>query len=245
VPQASHASTEVSLLGTAGLRLLPMAQQEAILNTVRQLFKKKSFSDFAFKDENARVIPGSEEGLNDWMAVNYLLGSFNKPGSDGTVGVLDMGGASTEITFKPAEGTKIVADFYRQVLTKGESKSSYDVYSHSYLGLGVGQAITTFDSHCQGQPPVGTDSTWYAPCYLKGYQRALNLPLNTCDKHMISPRHLNGTGNFDKCVAGIKKILVDVHRKCTLPPCAFDGVYQPNLRGTDFAVKNAFYEVVP
>ena len=61
-----------------------------MLAEVRRLFATPSYSPFGFASPSqAAVIPGYEEGLNDWMAVNYHLGNFQK-GKRDTVGVLDM-----------------------------------------------------------------------------------------------------------------------------------------------------------
>ena len=51
-----------------------------------------------------QVIDGRMEGVYGWIAVNYMLGRFDhnfvEPNRQPTVGALDMGGASTQITYE-------------------------------------------------------------------------------------------------------------------------------------------------
>ena len=62
-----------------------------------------------FSDQNwARVLSGEEEGAFGWLAANFILGTIPAPhtaakagGWPQPVGALDMGGASTQITFHP------------------------------------------------------------------------------------------------------------------------------------------------
>jgi apyrase len=48
------------------------------------------------------VISGEEEGTFGWVAVNYLQNTLSADPST-TIGALDMGGASTQITFAPQD----------------------------------------------------------------------------------------------------------------------------------------------
>ena len=52
----------------------------------------------------SQVIDGRMEGVYGWIAVNYMLGRFDhafvEPNRQTTVGALDMGGASTQITYE-------------------------------------------------------------------------------------------------------------------------------------------------
>ena len=51
-----------------------------------------------------QVIDGRMEGVYGWIAVNYMLGRFDhnfvEHQRQPTVGALDMGGASTQITYE-------------------------------------------------------------------------------------------------------------------------------------------------
>ena len=58
-------------MATAGLRLLPPQQAEAILEACRQLL---AASQFVFRREWVEVIGGKDEGLYAWTAANYAAG---------------------------------------------------------------------------------------------------------------------------------------------------------------------------
>ncbi len=78
---------------TAGLRSLPFYQAETILEAVRREFARPT-TGFAFRPEWARMISGQQEGLNGWIATNYLAGVFNEPLTEterkSTYGLVEM-----------------------------------------------------------------------------------------------------------------------------------------------------------
>lgn len=53
-----------------------------------------------------------------------------------TVGALDMGGASTQITFYPGNGVVVPIDYSGDVVLYG---MNYTVYTHSYLCYGINE----------------------------------------------------------------------------------------------------------
>lgn len=137
IPDRYWSQTPITLKATAGLRLLPKDQSEAIIAQVRTVLEKSGFKP----DKNLiEIMNPMEEGLYAWFTVNYLLGSF-APNKDiwTSAASLDLGGGSTQITFAPKtfpvagiEGRK---HFIHQVdILEGQP---LDVYSHSYLGLGL------------------------------------------------------------------------------------------------------------
>ena len=93
IPKDKHSSTPIFLLATAGMRLLPDDQAEALLNEVRKLFNDKAKCPFLFqKDSDARIIKGWVEGIYCWVTINFLEGVFG--GEKKSFGALDLGGAS-------------------------------------------------------------------------------------------------------------------------------------------------------
>jgi len=137
----------VSILGTAGMRRLPLNEEQAIYNTISDYLKKPPYS---FTSVTARTITGKEEGIYDWLDVNYLAKNFNN--SQPTLGCIDMGGASMEIVFatQPADNENIT--------TLIVNKQKYTLYSKSILGLGQDDARKNI-----GDPETS------ASCYPSGY----------------------------------------------------------------------------
>ncbi|MDH3255532.1 MAG: hypothetical protein OEM62_11105 [Acidobacteriota bacterium] len=143
---ATLAMTSLFLRATAGMRLLPPAEQEEIIASIR-----RSFADLPFASSSARVISGHEEGTYGWIGANYLLGHLEHGGAFPTVGALDLGGASTQITFVPLDYPLK----HGQAVTIGTN--TYHLYTYSYLGLGQDQARAHVDSDA---------------CFIRGYPLA-------------------------------------------------------------------------
>ncbi|KAL7992551.1 hypothetical protein Chor_016807 [Crotalus horridus] len=133
VPPDHWSKTPVVLKATAGLRLLAEQKAQALLSQVRMVFED---SPFLVPDNSVSIMDGSYEGILAWITVNFLTGQLY--GQDQrTVGTLDLGGASTQITFLPQLEetlTQTPVDF----LTSFQMfNSTYKLYTHSYLGLGL------------------------------------------------------------------------------------------------------------
>ncbi|XP_048646380.1 ectonucleoside triphosphate diphosphohydrolase 6 isoform X3 [Marmota marmota marmota] len=94
--------TPLVLKATAGLRLLPGEKAHKLLQKVKEVFKA---SPFLVGDDCVSIMNGTDEGVSAWITVNFLTGSLKTPGRS-SVGMLDLGGGSTQITFLPrVEGT--------------------------------------------------------------------------------------------------------------------------------------------
>jgi len=92
IPEEQRGESPVFLKATAGLRLVEPSKRDAILDAVSAVFQA---SEYAFdRQDGAKVIAGTEEGGFGWMSVNFLLDTLD----DGPVGVVEMGGASAQVT---------------------------------------------------------------------------------------------------------------------------------------------------
>ena len=139
----------VSVSATAGMRSLPLDEQQPIYASVRSYIRDNYA--FSLRDQDVRTITGTEEGLYGWLDVNYLLGNFVHPTP--TVGSLDMGGASTQIAFATSDTSQPENEV---VITLNHK--TYRVFSISFLGLGQTQALDTMAAY--GESPA---------CFPTGY----------------------------------------------------------------------------
>lgn len=125
----------VSILATAGMRMLPYDQQQAIYTQIK-LFLKNAYD---FQVNRVETISGQQEGLYGWLDINYLQENFQQ--QKATVGSIDMGGASTQIAFATdANQNKNIIDIKIGDVT-------YHVFSKSFLGLGQDQARAAINAH--------------------------------------------------------------------------------------------------
>ncbi len=72
-----------------------------------------------------------------WLTVNYLMENILPSPSLKTVLTIDVGGASTQIAFKP--GSTPINDTF-EVELEIPNFNEYDIYSTSYLGFGNDEA---------------------------------------------------------------------------------------------------------
>ncbi|XP_069806954.1 nucleoside diphosphate phosphatase ENTPD5 isoform X4 [Dendropsophus ebraccatus] len=121
---------------------------------VRKVFRA---SPFLVLENSVSILDGSDEGVLAWITVNYLTGRLH---GDRSVGILDLGGGSTQITFLPLNKATLDQTPDNFLSTFELFNSSYRLYTHSYLGLGLKVArlavlgasaapqIQIFQSHC-------------------------------------------------------------------------------------------------
>lgn len=120
----------VYFYATAGMRLVPQAKQKIYYQNLNNWFKQQA--DWQLID--SKTITGDDEALYDWLAVNYHLNTL-KSSSKQSIGVLDIGGVSTQIAFPLQKdsnpnlnrGSQIELDLYGQHI---------NLFIHSFLGLG-------------------------------------------------------------------------------------------------------------
>ncbi|KAM8933716.1 ectonucleoside triphosphate diphosphohydrolase 8-like [Pelodytes ibericus] len=247
IPKKSQKEAPAYLGATAGMRLLSLENATAsdkVLEEVSKIIRK-----YPINFRGARIITGKEEGAYGWITINYLLESFMKysfsghwarPTSSKIYGALDLGGASTQISFIPK------VDIQEQV-EKSDFKLygyPYTIYTHSFLCYGQNQAL----KQMLVKAVAGQDlrNAVNIPCYPKGYTETISLQ-SLYDSPCTAPSsppptaqvNLLGTGNARMCRA----LLQGIFNFTTCqgkPSCSFDGVYQPPVVGNFFAF-SAFY----
>ncbi|NXE96067.1 ENTP8 diphosphohydrolase, partial [Menura novaehollandiae] len=197
----------------------------------------------------ARILTGSEEGSFGWITVNYLLETLVKfsfaekwehPQDAEVLGALDLGGASTQITFQPgvAVEDRNTSVFFRLYGT------NYSLYSHSYLCYGQTQALKMLLAALHQDSLSGQISH---PCYPRGYQENVTVAElydSPCVRapSTASPASVltvTGTGNPAACGTAVQRLF---NFSCGAQwPCGFNGVYQPPVRGQFFAFAGFYY----
>lgn len=125
---APESSLPVYFYSTAGMRLLPQPKQQQMYGYLQHWFGNQS----QWQLQTAKTITGNEEGLYGWLSVNYQLGNF-KQAAQNTVGVMDMGGASVQITFPVSAKAHIAPPDLQEFTLYGQH---YSLFVHSFLGLG-------------------------------------------------------------------------------------------------------------
>ncbi|XP_008066805.1 ectonucleoside triphosphate diphosphohydrolase 6 isoform X1 [Carlito syrichta] len=148
IPSDLWKATPLVLKATAGLRLLPGEKAQKLLQKVKEVFKA---SPFLVGDDCVSIMNGTDEGVSAWITVNFLTGSLKTPGRS-SVGMLDLGGGSTQITFLPqVEGT-LEASPPGYLTALRMFNRTYKLYSYSYLGLGLMSARLAILGGVEGQP---------------------------------------------------------------------------------------------
>lgn len=134
VPRVEWKRTPVVLRATAGLRLLPQQKAHALLEQVHHVFDE---SPFLVPDNSVSIMDGTNEGILAWITVNFLTGHFHSQ-SQKTVGILDLGGGSTQITFLPKLRKTIENVPNEDYVVKFDIfNSTFELYTYSYLGNGL------------------------------------------------------------------------------------------------------------
>ncbi|XP_072413230.1 ectonucleoside triphosphate diphosphohydrolase 4-like isoform X2 [Chiloscyllium punctatum] len=175
VPVTKHKETPLYILCTAGMRLLPERQQNAILEDLYTDVPVEF--DFLFSESHAEVISGKQEGVYAWIGINFVLGRFDHIEDDDdarvavtvssnpnqgpvirkrTVGILDMGGASVQIAYEVTNPVSFTSPEQEEA-AKGllaefnlgcdlhHTEHVYRVYVTTFLGFGGNYARQLYE----------------------------------------------------------------------------------------------------
>ncbi|XP_044848426.1 ectonucleoside triphosphate diphosphohydrolase 2 isoform X2 [Mauremys mutica] len=251
VPKERHPLTPLYLGATAGMRLLNLTDPQAsdrVLSAVTSTLKSYPF-DF----RGAKILSGEDEGVFGWVTANYLLENFIKYGWIGqwfrpkkpTLGAMDLGGASTQITFETQEPIEDP----QNGMTLRLYGQTYTVYTHSFLCYGRDQILSRMLSKVMKADGYKTNMS--NPCWPKGYQRNFKLqdvydsPCTAAEKpDSYDPQRtidMSGSGDTAQCRSHVESLFS--FTSCSFTNCSFDGVFQPGLSGNFIAFSAFFYTV--
>ncbi|MBI5234037.1 MAG: hypothetical protein HY880_06765 [Deltaproteobacteria bacterium] len=170
--KARH-NTRLYLMATAGMRLLDRQSQESIIGAVRAYLKKET--PFIVDTRSIRTISGEEEGAFGWISANYSYDDPTAPVFLGDKGTLDLGGASTQMTFRSLNAPR------NNGFTVTLGDTLYNLYAASFLGWGQNEAFRKTPGHA---------------CLPSGYTKESKGDYDTCKESILAS--MTAEGN-NKC----------------------------------------------
>ncbi|XP_047448186.1 ectonucleoside triphosphate diphosphohydrolase 2-like [Mugil cephalus] len=249
IPKARHSQTPLCLGATAGMRLLDLVNSTESQQVLREVKRKLQSYPFNFKE--AVILSGQDEGAYGWVTVNYLLGNFVKYGFVGkwlnpgktTIGALDLGGASTQITFETSE--KIEDPHNAKALRL--YGQNHTLYTQSFLCYGQDQFLRKLLALLIKN--AGITSQVSHPCYPRQFNMTIKLGEDVfdspCTKEYKPPKFdrnkvvtVVGTGDYQTCLDSVKEMFS--FDNCSFSRCSFNGVFQPKVTG-NFMAFSAFF----
>ncbi|XP_017281005.1 ectonucleoside triphosphate diphosphohydrolase 2 [Kryptolebias marmoratus] len=249
IPEDRHHSTPVYLGATAGMRLLNISNSKQASQILEEVGLK--IQSYPFNYRGAAILTGQQEGAYGWVTVNYLLENFIKYGFVGrwfspgrpTVGALDFGGASTQITFATQE---LVEDKNSGMKLRLYGRD-YSLYTHSFLCYGKDQFLKRLLANIV--KTQGSSQTVTHPCYPTDFNRTIKMedifgsPCTGNEKPgSYDPRDaltVRGGGHYEHCVGNVSALFS--FDGCGFSRCSFDSVFQPNVTGSFMAFSAFFY----
>ncbi|WP_330927395.1 hypothetical protein [Candidatus Sororendozoicomonas aggregata] len=124
-----RAPDRILFYSTAGMRLLSPGNRASINKAITKYLSKA----FPRSTIDVKTISGQKEGIYGWLALNYLNEAFAR--GTPSEGVLDLGGASTEVTYECGG---------KDAVTMTINHQNRRVCSASFLGLGLTMAMAQF-----------------------------------------------------------------------------------------------------
>ncbi|XP_066172821.1 ectonucleoside triphosphate diphosphohydrolase 6 isoform X2 [Sylvia atricapilla] len=165
VPMELWKFTPLVLKATAGLRLLPGEKAQKLLEKVKEIFQA---SPFFVRDNCVSIMNGTDEGISAWITINFLTGMLDDP-QKRSVGMLDLGGGSTQITFLPRTKATLQTSPSGHTTSFQMFNHTYRLYSYSYLGLGLMSARLAILGGVEGKP-LGEGEELISPCLPPGFK---------------------------------------------------------------------------
>ncbi|KFP57785.1 Ectonucleoside triphosphate diphosphohydrolase 3, partial [Cathartes aura] len=260
IPVHLHKNTSVYLGATAGMRLLRLQNETAaneVLASIQNYFRAQPF-----EFRGAQIITGPEEGVYGWITANYLMGNFLErnlwrtwvhPYRKETMGALDLGGASTQISFIPEDSQ----ENFNSTLQVKLYGYNYNVYTHSFQCYGRDEAekrlLALLLQVCL-RP--------FAMLLLQVFSNCLNRFLGLCllpfggvwRPHLCTqslrpanyyPNQLvnfHGTGDPGLCQEMVS-LLFNFTACRDREDCPFNGIHQPKVKGNFVAFSGFYYTI--
>lgn len=240
VPDDKVSQTPIFLMATAGVRFLPAPQQASLLKGICTYLQSNTKFDLPDCDGRVRVISGETEGLYGWIAMNYLIGGFDRPKEHlhgkghHTYGFLDMGGASAQIAFAPntTEAERHANDLKLIRMRRLDGTSAeYKVFTATWLGFGANKARSRYIQSLVESYGDSVDEI-PDPCMPRGLRSPIGEVSDLAKP--INRQTLIGTGAFNECLTKTYPLLRK-NAPCNDHPCLLNGQHVPAI---DFEVNH-------
>nr|CAD2163733.1 unnamed protein product [Meloidogyne enterolobii] len=241
------------IFATAGMRLLPLEKQNSIISSLRKKLPK--IIELKINPENIKVITGKWEGIYSWIAVNYMLGRFNSTTTNSlsmntqvgnnennfkilerqkTAGMIDMGGASTQIAFELPlnlnEQQSQEEDENIQIiqLISSTKQFLFKIFVTTFLGFGVNEGAKKYEkllwSKINNGRNLSEKEIILDGCLPKDFLKLTSIEDEEDGQQFIR----KGDGQWDNCVQDIATLIFDKHKECPkTKKCFFGGVKIP------------------
>lgn len=242
IPKEQWNETPIFILATAGMRLVPKKKRDTLLETICEKVGKKSGFLLENCAEQVQIIDGETEGLYGWISLNYLLGQMDDYDVSSeesneslrpSYGFMDMGGASTQISFVPYSREEIVKHrddistvYLRNV---GGGVQQWDVFVSTWLGFGANEARKRYLKNLINILPELNNSddeddfntkAVNDPCLPRGAKLDF--------LHLKHSYEIIGSGDYESCLKTTYPLLLK-NLPCTETPCLFNGVHAPEI----------------
>ncbi len=212
VPNELWSNSTIALKATAGLRSIPVHEQDWLLVEVKQLLNETGFN---FVNEDTKVIEGEEEALYDLMAI--MAASYSKKfliyGLNGEEELVaaDLGGSSQQVAFF-SNNDDCVPDWKIELpISINEKTGPFYIFAKSISKLGLIAAMdrtleTYYSENRSNSTEVdvsGDISQAFHPCIPPGEFPADGLPVT-----MEAYTPIHGSGDYHRCKEVVRQVLV-------------------------------------
>lgn len=238
IPKENWEDTPIFVLATAGMRLLPTRKQEGLLSQICHDIQKHSHFKIENCDDQVQIIDGETEGLYGWIGLNYLKDKLNDYDSEASshhesYGFMDMGGASTQISFVPNKQSEIerhsedISTLYLRNVN-GDVQE-WRVFVSTWLGFGANESRKRYLKTLINMLPEKNNNNEEDdfntmkindPCLPKGAKVDYLYDDETYE--------FLGSGNYEECLKATYPLLLK-NLPCIDEPCLFNGVHAPEI----------------
>jgi len=231
VPAGERADASLWVKATAGMRRVPHAKADLIFRHLEGYLRQSEHCPFRLASTS--ILGGEEEAVFAYLGINTLLAEEQPApaptlaSAQNPVGVLDMGGASMQVAYKP--DTDILDGEFH--FYEGEERQS--IYARSFIQFGMETALDRAIAMLVRSADRQASSVDF-PCFNRGFSEIMH----------IEGRRLRvqGTGESERC-SELTQRLLHAEYECLLPPCPFMGVHVPQITELQrfYALSNFFY----